>query len=563
MPDSASQFLVRDGNLLMNAPSLSVTDYLRWSVYGLLISVSVGAMAARVMQAESASRADPSPFLSANDRSRWATIRALVDEGTYAIDRIIFRDGQQRDDLAARNEEQRDPVWHSIDVVYHRGSDGQWHYYSSKPTLLPTLLAGEYWIIKLLTGATLEDKPFYVVRIMLLLTNVLPLALALFALAWLAEKYGTTDWGRMFVVACGCGGTFMTTFAVALNNHLPAAVSAMLTLACLLPICWQRQEDWWRFAGAGLFAAFTAACELPALAFFVVVAGVLIQRAPRQTLVWFLPPALLIAAGAVGTNYLAHGTWKPPYAQRHDGTAIVKLTLDKESPAMEAGPVSSEVRQWLSSAGLGISPESYLENSQEGKRWVLVDPQSRERYAVVKDADAEEVQVRQWGNWYEFPGSYWSSGQLQGVDRGEASPVFYALHCLVGHHGLFSLTPIWVLTVMGLWFGLTGRDRDWRDLSVMVLLISLVVLAFYLSRPQIDRNYGGVTCCLRWMLWLAPLWLVSMLPAADWSSPSRRACWVSLILLAIGAFSATYSSLNPFSHPWLFEYWQYLGWVKY
>ena len=29
------------------------------------------------------------PFLSANDRSRWCTIRALVDDGTYAIDQIV------------------------------------------------------------------------------------------------------------------------------------------------------------------------------------------------------------------------------------------------------------------------------------------------------------------------------------------------------------------------------------------------------------------------------------------------------------------------------------------
>src|SRR5690348_18145214 len=32
----------------------------------------------------------PTPFLSANDRSRWATIRSLGDGGTYVIDDIIF-----------------------------------------------------------------------------------------------------------------------------------------------------------------------------------------------------------------------------------------------------------------------------------------------------------------------------------------------------------------------------------------------------------------------------------------------------------------------------------------
>jgi hypothetical protein len=149
------------------------------------------------------------------------------------------------------------------------------------------------------------------------------------------------------------------------------------------------------------------------------------------------------------------------------------------------------------------------------------------------------------------------------VDRGEESIGIYAVHCLVGHHGIFSLTPIWLLTLVGLGIALKGRDRDWRELAIAVIMISLVVLAFYLTRPQIDRNYGGVSCCLRWMLWLGPMWLVAMLPAADWASPSRRACWFCLAFLAISAFSATYNGLNPFSHPWLFEYWQYLGWIKY
>src|SRR5205823_14559538 len=57
-------------------------------------------------------------------------------------------------------------------LVKHRGPDGRQHYYSSKPTLLTTLLAGEYWLVKMLTGATLAEQPLYVARIMLVLTNV-------------------------------------------------------------------------------------------------------------------------------------------------------------------------------------------------------------------------------------------------------------------------------------------------------------------------------------------------------------------------------------------------------
>ncbi len=45
------------------------------------------------------------PFLSANDRSRWDTVRALVEHGTYAIDDVI-----------------REPGWDTIDMVKHPGA---------------------------------------------------------------------------------------------------------------------------------------------------------------------------------------------------------------------------------------------------------------------------------------------------------------------------------------------------------------------------------------------------------------------------------------------------------
>ena len=66
----------------------------------------------------------------------------------------------------------------------------------------------------------------------------------------------------------------------------------------------------------GCFAAFTAANELPALAFFAALAAALLWKAPRQTLLAFLPAALLVAAAFFGTNKIAHDRWSPPYAQR-------------------------------------------------------------------------------------------------------------------------------------------------------------------------------------------------------------------------------------------------------
>ena len=144
---------------------------LRWGIYLLLIAVAVGNMTGRLISVNSVDKVQleanrlrerverdrqrlieegvtgdalekrmatekareerefklQRPFLSANDRSRWMTIRSLVEYGKYEIDDIR---GQ--------------PNWDSIDEVKHMGRDGQMHFYSSKPPLLATLIAGEY-----------------------------------------------------------------------------------------------------------------------------------------------------------------------------------------------------------------------------------------------------------------------------------------------------------------------------------------------------------------------------------------------------------------------------------
>lgn len=99
-----------------------------------------------------------------------------------------------------------------------------------------------------------------------------------------------------------------------------------------------------------------------------------------------------------------------------------------------------------------------------------------------------------------------------------------------------------------------------RALAVTTIAITLIVLAFYLTRPQMDRNYGGGTCCLRWLIWLTPLWLLNLLPAADWLGKSRGGQAFAIALLAISVFSAHYAADNPWNHPWIYEWGQWLGW---
>jgi len=459
---------------------------LRWGIYLLLIAISTGAMLGRIFAVSSVDvqaievqlhregKKDwqrQRPFLSANDRSRWASVRALVEQGTYAIDDVIQERG-----------------WDTIDMVQHRGRDGALHQYSSKPPLFATLMAGPYWVIYRTTGATLGTHPYEIGRGLVVLYNVVPLVLYFLVLALLAERLGTTDWGRIFVLASACFGTFLTTFVVSINNHIPAAVCAAIVVWALVRIWYDGERRVRYFALAGLFSAFAVTNELPALALAALTGGILLWKAPRETLLGFVPPAVLVAVAMFGTNYIAHNSLRPPYMHRS---------------------------------------ETNLEDN-----WY---DYSYELRGKVRD-------------------SYWRNPQ--GLDRGEPNVGTYVLHATVGHHGIYSLTPIWCLSMWGVW--LLWR-RDLAVLAGFVGLLSAVCLVFYLARPEIDRNYGGMTSGFRWMFWFAPLWLVAMLPAADRLNCCRGGRAFASILLALSVLSASYPTWNPWTHPWLWNFLYSLG----
>ena len=427
------------------------------------------------------------PFLSGNDRSRWCTVRALVEHGTYAIDEIVVQ-----------------PNWDTIDMVKHDGRGNpapgpdEGRLYSSKPPLLATLMAGEYWLLHRLTGWTLGSHPYELGRILLFTWNVLPFVGYLLILAGMVERYGSTDFGRLFVVAAGALGTLVTSYAVAFTNHWPAACAAMLALDAALRIVVDgaRQPRWFLIAGTA--AAFMAACELPAISFALCLLALLGWKSPALTLRAAAPGLIVFTAAAVGTNYLAHGTLQPAYAQRH----------------VEGG--------WY-------------------------DYQFRRGDRVID--------------------SYWKPTTAKSeIDQGEPSRVAYAFHVLVGHHGIFSLTPVWLLSLAGLAMllrkptapgdpALTGS----RAIAAAILACTVVCLAFYIARPLEDRNYGGMATGFRWAIWFAPLWLWGMLPAADALATTPRRRILAAVLLAASVMTASYPTWNPWTQPWLQVFWDFLA----
>ncbi len=522
-------------------------------VYFLLITVAVSAVAGRILSATfvleprlhrgsaddrgriwPATRPAPLPIFGSNDRSRWATVRALVDEGTYVIGRrdrslvlataVAPLGGTQPLEAAvlvqaayvyrAKRADHGiifEDGWQSVDKVLHPAT---LEFYSSKPPLLSTLVAGLYWLLQNLLGWTFARHTTEVVRTILLLLNGLTFWVYLRLLARLVERYGRTDWGRYYVLAAAGFATLLSLFAITFNNHSVGTFCAAVALygtvriwevrnsAGGLPLGGQNPHAGW-FALVGFFAALAVCNELPSAALAAALFVVLLCWYPRRTLLIGVPAALLPLAAFFLTNYLALGQLRPAYAE-------------------------------------------------------LKSP------------------------WYQYEGSHWREpmpGEVKrGIDWAKESRPIYAFHCLLGHHGLFSLTPIWLLAMVGMLWGCLSRrtpetaiEPDPRASPVgsaqfplflypLSFLVTVVVVGFYLVKTD---NYGGNSNGLRWLMWLTPLWLMCLLPIADRLAARRWGRGLGYLFLGWSVLSVNYQSWNPWRHPWLYDLFVALGWPGY
>ncbi len=520
----------------------------------ILIALTLAVAAGRIAVVRSAE--GDTAFLSANDRSRWATVAALVEDGTYEIDRWV----------AITDKSGRRRPWNSIDRVQHTGSDGQMHHYSSKPPLLATLVAGVYAAAKVVLGMSLTAQPIYMTRILLALVNLPVLWVFLVAIRSVIQRSGIREFSQLAVLAAACFGTMLLPMSVSLNNHLPAAAATAVVL--LLYLRRESRHSGWPLTPgafwAGAAAAFTVTCELPALLMFVLWFALFLRQNVLSTLVGFVPGAAIVAAAFFGTNWLAHQTLIPPYAHRSDGPVLVSLITEQANAEL---PTAEQIAAKLRAAD-ALHPRNRDEplriaSTAQADRWLVETEQRHQRFVLRRDpADEHRWNVHRWDNWYDYPGSYWTTPR-RGVDRGEPNRLVYSFHLLLGYYGLFSLTPIWLLVPIG-WY-LRFRESRLRSrwwLNVAIILATLVCLAFYISRPLIDRNYGGVSSSFRWMLWFAPLWIWALLPAAQACGANRWGRWLLVVLIAGSVFSVAISLESPWQHPWIYRYLNFLGWLK-
>ena len=390
---------------------------------------------------------------------------------------------------------------------------------SSKPPLLPTVAAGYVAVWRRVLGepfskdAPVPGKPtkpgsiHIYGKLVLIAFNVLPMLLMLWLYRRYLDRAAQTDFAWTFsLVAMGLG-TLVTGYLATLNNHVVAATWGFVAVYNLLRIWYDDRQERWRYALAGLLVGWTAANELPAGLFAILATGVLLWKNPVRCLVAFVPPLALVAAAFFYTNFLAVGDPERPWQ------------ISNFTPA-------------------------YLQ-----KDLYQTDIDGKPSYWKAGNPDRSAIDALN-----DHPEPKW----------------LYALHSTIGHHGLFSLSPVLLFCVWGWLLASRGRGRKddeaapfpLRGFAWLLGFLTAAVFCFYLFVTD-QRNYGGFCHGLRWMLWLTPMWMLFLPVALDGLRDRRRLpplAWGALAVSVLSAFDALH---NPWTRSWLHRILLYFNVVDY
>jgi hypothetical protein len=199
--------------------------------------------------------------ISENEKARLATIQAVAERQTLAIDETAFAATQDR---------------------IRTSRDGTVRHYSEQGPVMAVLLSGPYWIMNRL-GAGFDVNPSLSVYLLTMLGCTLPVAGA----AGLAYRLGRVfelrrPWRMTLAIAC-VFGTGLISYATVLNSHAPAAALCLAAVTGIVQAATARSRGgaygW--LAGAGLCASFAAAIDFGAVAVLLLLAPVVLTL-PRS-----------------------------------------------------------------------------------------------------------------------------------------------------------------------------------------------------------------------------------------------------------------------------------------
>jgi hypothetical protein len=200
--------------------------------------------------------------MSDEEMSRWATVQALVEHQTFAIDKANTQFFETRQKL-------------KIGDVY----------YSDQPPTQGLLLAGPYWVLHRF-GIDFAHRPTLVEYLLTMMAVTIPVAAAagmLYRMGRLFELRRPWRAGLALAVVLGSG---LISYATVLNPYAPAASLVLAATAVLVQVSLVRSplRSGGYLAIAGFFTALATAIDPAAVVFAILYVGVILVMRWRWSL---------------------------------------------------------------------------------------------------------------------------------------------------------------------------------------------------------------------------------------------------------------------------------------
>jgi MFS family permease len=216
--------------------------------------------------------------MSDEEMARWATVQALVEQQTFAIDSTQFSSTKQRIKVADST-------------------------YSDQPPTQGLLLAGPYWVMYR-CGLDFKRRPAMVEYLLTMIAVTIPVAAAagmLYRMGRLFELRRPWRAGLALAVVLGSG---LISYATVLNPYAPAASLILGATAILVQVSLIRSplRSGGYLTAAGFFTSLAAAIYPAAIVFTILFMGVILVMRWRWSLriggvlmycIGMIPPVLL------------------------------------------------------------------------------------------------------------------------------------------------------------------------------------------------------------------------------------------------------------------------------
>lgn len=257
-----------------------------------------------------------------NDGSRLATVEAIVDYHTLAIDRSIFLwPESSEDDPYSPHRLTTAGVPPSPGTQDKLFIDGHW--YSDKSPLPALWLAGWYQCVQATTGLTACDEPRWFCYAMTLASSGLAYVVAVWSVYVFAARRGLAPPKCLLLAASFGLATLALPYARFVNNHL-LLLGVLAPLMLVLDAVGRRAAtgqltagaSCWLMAQAGTLTGLGYSIDLGVGPVLVLCTGVLLAYRTRRLsqVACFILAALPWMAAHHALNYSVGGTWGPANA---------------------------------------------------------------------------------------------------------------------------------------------------------------------------------------------------------------------------------------------------------